>query len=223
MNISILPTDILHTIFMVLTPNVNNVIYTCKLFNSLIQLNIVHFYEKDNFKIRKPQSLKWNMIRMECICNNQKYDMFTDIILIKSQYKIYEHNLKCKIIMETKDDIGCSFIKNEYNKIGLDYVEYNDHNMNSYIVPVFNGYSSICFLHNKYGTGGVCTLLLTNNEINTLECNKFIIQLFINKNIRLIPVMENFHQILENALSSIDNYNLALAKYTNPSIDVLPH
>lgn len=70
----------------------------------------------------------------------------------------------------------------------------------------------------------MCLSIFNNNDINTLDCHKFIIEFSNGKNfnkMRQIFVMRSINQILENMLSSIDNYNLGLKEYTNLSNNII--
>lgn len=228
MNITTFPNDILHTIFKLLTPNIINVISTCKLFNNLILQNVTHIYEKDTFEGRKCRSLSRTIQKIYCFFANQQYEENTTITLEKSQHKIYEQYLNCKIISNYYNEAGMCFIKNDYKTIGFDYIQYIPYKGYTRIIPILNGYSSICFQYSSDDNNLVkpimCLSIFNNNDINTLDCHKFIIEFSNGKNfnkMRQIFVMRSINQILENMLSSIDNYNLGLKEYTNLSNSIM--
>ena len=214
MNITLLPEDILNILFKLLTPNVSNILTTCKLFNKIIHQNISHIYEKNTYEYSNYTSFYDIALNIYNYFTNQNITNEKTLTLIKSQYKIYEHESKCKIIVADNCKY-LNFIKNTYDNSTLDYVHfYNNLYKFYFIVPTINGYSSVAFYYNARDEdieqSIACIYSFDNNEINIMNCYEFIIKLTnINScgSARLININMSVNHILNIILSSTNNYN----------------
>lgn len=221
MNILLLPEDTLNIICKLLSPNINNLLKSCKLFNKIINNNISRIYKEQTYEYCKYNYFHKVALNMYSYLIGQKPVNEKMLKIAISQYKIYD-NKKCEIICNAEYN-HIKFLKNVYDESTLDYIHFYNNSFKFYIIiPVLNGISSLAFCYDVNDLNVVqtvkCIYPFENNKINNMSCNDLFVKL-TNINASggaiLLRINTNIYNIMYNILSNIDNYNNLLEIHSN--------